>query len=81
MAKKQKNGAFCRQCGNQLIEGSVFCDICGTKVQEDNIEEVKSIRDEVDTQVSNKGGKKKIILFVVLGILVAILVTHWQKLS
>ena len=74
MAKKQKNGACCRQCGNKLIDGSVFCDICGTRVLEDGIEEAKSVQDEVDIQASNKGSKKKTVLFIVLGIVVAILV-------
>ena len=66
MTKKQKNCACCKRCGNKLIDGSVFCDICGTKVQEDSIDEAKSIQDEVDIQASTNGSKKKTILFKIL---------------
>ena len=28
----QNKNAFCRKCGNQLLEDSTFCNKCGTKV-------------------------------------------------
>lgn len=26
---------FCRKCGNELIDGALFCNICGTKINTD----------------------------------------------
>ena len=77
--KQKKNGTsepavFCTKCGNKLLPDTVFCEQCGTRVPAPAVSEEHETVAPIyvqDVPSKKKVSKGTVILFIVLGVLLA----------
>lgn len=70
---RYESALFCSKCGNKLLPDSVFCDQCGTQVPMPTTAKAFETNPPADMQFpqKKKANKGPIILYVVLGFLLA----------
>lgn len=86
---------ICRKCGNELLNNSLFCNKCGTKILVEKIKKVNDNTASIDEQthdvMTNKNTNNKnslnnkignIVIFISWIILICVIIGNviiWQK--